>query len=210
MAKKLHPTLPTYNLRCPTTNPESPQSSGQRWEITDEKKNQWVSLEFSADHFSKCYHYAVSFVILIVAIFFFNFKLSDSAEITHSKKALFFFFLFWSKSGLGFLRRRSFFRFLWKIAFIKYLEKGENLGYQIPKPSYKVGSLLVIMITSYMMNVFSSFQRLLRSIIELETFRAARGCKCHPRMWGDRPWNDSSNNSSTNLLCSVWRISLSC
>ena len=104
----------TYSLRCPTANPEPPESPGQRQEITDEK-NQWVSLEFSADHFSKCYHYAMSFVILIVAFFFFNFKLSDSAEITHSKKArfvVFFFLLFWSNSGLGFLRIRSFFRFL--------------------------------------------------------------------------------------------------
>lgn len=53
----------------------------------------------------------IPFVILIVTIFLFsNFKLSDSSEITHPKKALFFFNLFWSNSGLGFLRTRRFFR----------------------------------------------------------------------------------------------------
>ena len=67
------------------------QGRGKKWLMT---KTGGVSLEFSADHFDKCYHYAIRHLNccnLFFFSFFSNFKLSDLSEITHPKKVLFFF-----------------------------------------------------------------------------------------------------------------------
>lgn len=83
--------------------------------------------EFSADHFGKCYRYAMSFVILIVAIFFFNVKLSDLAEITHPKKARFFFSSILVKLWFGFPQNKKLLPFPLKGGFLLSIQSKEKI-----------------------------------------------------------------------------------